>query len=148
MYQEHSRQLSSTMPINYSSQKLGLFVTSPSIHASPSTRVPRLRFPRLRVPRPWVFTSLSLHVPESSRPWVFTSLSHHVPESHFHESSCPASPSLTSPSPSPITTNHVLCLFLLTRLLWMRSLNLVEHFHLAHVSEQWKAWAFSKGPRN
>ena len=73
MYQEHSRQLSSAMPISYSAQKLGLFVTSPSIHASPSSRVPRLRFPRLRVPRPWVFTSLSLHVPESSPPRVSAS---------------------------------------------------------------------------
>ena len=73
MYQEHSRQLSSAMPISYSAQKLGLFVTSPSIHASPSSRVPRLRFPRLRVSRPWVFKSLSLHVPEFSPPRVSAS---------------------------------------------------------------------------
>ena len=145
MYQEHSRQLSSAMPISYSAQKLGLFVTSPSIHASPSSRVPRLRFPRLRVSRPWVFKSLSLQVPKSSRPRVFTSPSLRVPRPTSPRPTSPrpmfprptspslTSPSLTSPSltsPVPVPVSLFVSLILLTRLLLMRSLK-----NTAHVSK-------------
>ena len=139
MYQEHSRQLSSAMPISYSAQKLGLFVTSEY------PRVPEFPRPTSSIPTSPSLTSLSLQVPKSSRPRVFTSPSLRVPRPTSPRPTSPrpmfprptspslTSPSLTSPSltsPVPVPVSLFVSLILLTRLLLMRSLK-----NTAHVSK-------------